>query len=365
MLYLGCDQHRKQITISLRNDAGEVLDRRQVGTRPDKIQTFLDGVRERAGEEGFMGILEVCGFNDWFIAQLRDAGCRELVLIHPGKPGRRKTDRRDADQLGQLLWVNRERLRNGQKPHGLRRIVIPSADDQRDRQLTGMRQRLGRRQTQTVNAIRGILRKHNLMWEQPTQGIDTKTARRWLHDIVLPDVDRLEMDHLLAQWELWDRQLESVHQQIVERVTGHRAAELLMTIPGVAHYTALGLAARVGDIERFPRPRSLANYFGLTPGCGNSGERTDRLGSITKEGSQFVRFILGQVVLHVLKRDPHMRSWYQQIKRRRGSKIARVAVMRRLCTIIWHMLRHGEPYVTGGPPRLKQKPPAVEARNAS
>lgn len=131
MLYLGCDQHRKQITISLRNEAGEVLERRQVGTRPDKIQAFLGDVRKRAAEEGVMTILEVCGFNDWFIALLREYGCRELVLIHPGKPGRRKTDRRDADQLGELLWVNRERLRHGQKPRGLRRIVIPTADDQR------------------------------------------------------------------------------------------------------------------------------------------------------------------------------------------------------------------------------------------
>ena len=99
-------------------------------------------------------------------------------------------------------------------------------------------------------------------------------------------------------------------------------------------------------IERFPRGRSLANFLGLTPGCRSSG-KTERMGSITKEGSRMVRFLLGQVIVHLLRRDRSVRAWYQGIKRRRGSKIARVAVMRRLATIIWRMLRTGEPWRPG------------------
>ena len=46
----------------------------------------------------------------------------------------------------------------------------------------------------------------------------------------------------------------------------------------------------------------------------------------------------------------------RKIKLRRGSKIARVAVMRRLTTIFWHMLTYREPYTIGGPPpRLRQQ----------
>ena len=65
------------------------------------------------------------------------------------------------------------------------------------------------------------------------------------------------------------------------------------------------------------------------------------------------RFILGQIVVHVLRRDASMKAWYGWIKRRRGSKIARVAVMRRLATVIWQMVKHHTPYVVGGPPRRK------------
>ena len=58
----------------------------------------------------FMAILEVCGFNDWLIAELHKWKCREIVLIHPEKPSKKKTDQRDARKLCDLLWLNRERL---------------------------------------------------------------------------------------------------------------------------------------------------------------------------------------------------------------------------------------------------------------
>jgi transposase len=139
----------------------------------------------------------------------------------------------------------------------------------------------------------------------------------------------------------------------------HQTAAVIASIPGCAAYSSLALASRIGDIERFPRGASLANYWGLTPGCRNSGEAKDRLGSITKQGSATARFILGQLVLHVLRRDGKMRDWYGRIKRRRGAKIARVAVMRRLATIIWHMVKHNEPYAAGRPPQRKRLAQAV------
>jgi transposase len=354
LLYLANDQHHKQITVSLRDEEGNVLIRRQVSTRPEKIREFLEQVRDLAGEEGFMATVEVCGFNDWFLTLLEECGCREIVLVQPDKHSRRKTDRRDADSLGQLLWINRERIRRGERLQGIRRVMIPTRQDAEDRQLTATRQRAGRERTRIINALRRILRKHNLTWTQPTKGFDTQAVRRWLQQIALPAIDRLETNQLLARWELVDRQIAELEESIARRAADREDVAILSTTKGLATYGALGLAARIGDVRRFPRPRSLANYFGLTPGCRNSGEHQDRLGSITKQGSQFARFILGQLVLHVLKHDPQMRAWYQRIKRRRGSKIARVAVMRRLCTIFWHMLTDQQPYMNGGPPRRRE-----------
>ena len=125
---------------------------------------------------------------------------------------------------------------------------------------------------------------------------------------------------------------------IAQRCGVSAEAVLLSSMPGVSYFTATSLACRVGRVERFPRAQSLANYWGLTPGCRNSGENTQRLGNITKAGSGMARWLLAQVTHKVLRKDARLREWYKRIKRRRGSTIARVAVMRKLATIIWHML---------------------------
>ncbi len=157
------------------------------------------------------------------------------------------------------------------------------------------------------------------------------------------------MDLLLAQGKLWDEQIQTLETEITRRQAENKPAAVIATVPGCRAYSSLTLASRIGSIERFPRPGSLPNYWGLTPGCRNSGEATDRLGSITKQGSALARFVLGQLVLHVLRADPWMKAWYGKIKRRRGAKIARVAVMRQLAVISEHMVKYNEPYVIGGP----------------
>ena len=354
MLYLAIDQHRKQLTVNLRDESGEILVRRQVSTRWDRVREFFEWLQTKSDEQGgFVTILEVCGFNQWLLEMLDEYGCRETVLIQPTGRSRLKTDHRDANELGELLWVNRQRLLGGQKPQGIRRILPPTPEDAGNRQVTELRRRLGALQTQTVNKIRHILRKHNLEQECPTKGIDTKAAKKWLAELSLSTIDRLEMDQLLDQWRLWEAQLEEVNMTIEARQENHETACLIATMPGAGTYTSLALASRIGSIDRFPTPDSLANYWGLTPGCHSSGE-TERMGSITKRGSKMARFLLGQMVLHTLRKDPYMKNWYKKIKKRRGSKIARVAVMRRLATILWHMLTHRQPYVCGGPPEVKR-----------
>jgi len=356
MLYLAIDQHRKQLTVNLRNESGDVLLKRQVSTQWLRVRKFLEEVQKQGHSEGgFVAILEVCGFNDWLVKLLEEYGCRELILIQPEKRSKKKTDRRDANTLGELLWVNRGRLLAGKKVQGIRRIQLPTETEAEDRQITAVRKRLGQLRTRTINKIKYILRKHNLEQECPTKGLDTIKGKKWLSRLTLGAIDRLEMKQLLVQWQLWDEQIEKVAAEIRKRQAQSKTAAVLATIPGCAAYSSLALASRIGSIERFPRPSSLANYWGLTPGCRNSGQATDRLGSITKQGSAMARFILGQLVLHVLRRDPWMKAWYGRIKKRRGSKIARVAVMRRLATVIWHMVKHNEPYTVGGPPRRKLK----------
>jgi transposase len=340
MLFLGIDQHARQITISLRDETGDVLLARQVSTQPDKIHAFFQQLtRERlqSGEQ-FVAVIEVCGFNDWLIRMLYDFRCQKVIVIQPEERKKRKTDRRDAAALSELLWANRDRLLHGKPVRGLRQIDIASTTDQENRRLTTLRKHAGVARTRLVNKVRQILRRHNLGWEMPTKRFPTLAAVAWLEKLVLPEIDRLEMDHLLADLKQVQKRIEDLEKVIAERCGNSDDAVLLATIPGVAAFTATSLACRIGRIERFPRSHSLANYWGLTPGCRNSGENDQRLGRITKAGSTMARFLLAQMTHKVLRKDARLREWFKRIKRRRGSKIARVAVMRKLATIIWHML---------------------------
>ena len=46
----------------------------------------------------------------------------------------------------------------------------------------------------------------------------------------------------------------------------------------------------------------------------------------------------------MLRRDARLRDWFKRVKRRRGPTVARVAVMRKLATVIWHMLSKRQTY---------------------
>ena len=206
--------------------------------------------------------------------------------------------------MSELLWVNRDRLLRGDRVQGVRTVHLPSAEQQADRHLTQVRERLVRRRTQTLNQIHKILRRHNLEWERPTKTFQTRKVTEWLKTLPLDPMDRLAMDQLLVQWRLWEEQLVATDDRIAERFLANPDAQLLATMPGVSMFIAVAIVCRIVPIGRFPHGRSLANFLGLTPGSNSSGD-TERLGSITKVGSRMVRFLLAQVILHLLRRDAH------------------------------------------------------------
>jgi transposase len=355
MLYLGIDQHAMQLTVDLGNETGDLVFHRQVSTKWDSLKQFFAELDEQAASEGgYIAVVEVCGFNNYLLEMLeQQEHCTRVILVQPESRGKKKTDRRDARTLRHLLWVNRERILRGEAPAAFRIVRPASESDAADRQLTVLQKKLTQQRTRIINKIRTLLRKHNLQHDQPTKGIQTKKTFAWLLVLQLPKIDRFEMDQLLHRWKLVAKQLHRVQGELKDRAQQNAHAIVLRSIPGMHDFSSLSVACRIGDIRDFPRSCSLANYWGLTPGARNSGGSRNTLG-ITKAGSSHVRYVLGQVVLHVLRKDSWMRQWYQKIKRRRGGKVARVAVMRRLATVIWSMITYQIPYQTGGPEKYKE-----------
>jgi len=191
MLYLAIDQHRDQLTINLRNEKGDVIQKVQISTNHDDINDFFDKLARQAGRHrGFMSIVEVCGFNHWLLEKLKEYQCNEIVVIQPGSSSNKKTDKRDADALGELLWNNRKRLQNGERPNGIRRIIPAKQEDDATRQLSNFRQFLVTQRTRLINKIKGILNKHNMQQDAPTKRYWKNKFRKWIETVELSGIFR-------------------------------------------------------------------------------------------------------------------------------------------------------------------------------
>jgi hypothetical protein len=119
MLYLGIDQHARQITVSLRDEIGDVAQARQVSTEPQKINAFFQRLtRERLRKgETFVAVLEVCGFRT--IATSRGDDNRDesrKTAIHRPRDGEAtssKTLRNRQLRLALPLRTNPEEIEFG------------------------------------------------------------------------------------------------------------------------------------------------------------------------------------------------------------------------------------------------------------
>ncbi|MDA0810440.1 MAG: hypothetical protein O3B68_20800, partial [Planctomycetota bacterium] len=73
MLYVGIDQHTRQLTVCVRNEEGEVVLRRQVGTRLDKVVPFLEQIRDDAGADCIRRSDNKAGGGEWRAARFHSA----------------------------------------------------------------------------------------------------------------------------------------------------------------------------------------------------------------------------------------------------------------------------------------------------
>ena len=65
----------------------------------------------------------------------------------------------------------------------------------------------------------------------------------------------------------------------------------LAEIPGIGPIVATALVAEIGDWKAFRSGRNLAAWIGLVPKQHTTGGK-DRLGSITKQGNRYFRWLL-------------------------------------------------------------------------
>jgi transposase len=119
-----------------------------------------------------------------------------------------------------------------------------------------------------------------------------------------------------------------------------RAMRRLMSMPGIGPITAAAFVAAIDDVSVFRGPGHISSYLGLVPREYSSGEQLRR-GRIVPSAHPRVQGLLVEAAWRIWRSaNPDtqtLREWAQAIGRRRGKRVAAVALARRLARILYAM----------------------------
>jgi transposase len=174
-------------------------------------------------------------------------------------------------------------------------------------------------------------------------------GRGWLAGLELPAASREIVTDCLAVIDGLAPALDRIDAGLRARARSDPRVKVLTALPGVGQFTALVMVAEIGDVTRFPSARKLASWAGLTPAVRGSDLKV-RHGHITEQGSPWLRWVLTQAA-QTARRSPQFAAAYATIAKKRGNKIATIAVARKLLTRAWHLLSEMQAAGPGQPPR--------------
>ena len=324
---VGIDLHRNRSHIVVIDEHGElVLSKRIVNGR----ETFLELLDGLEGESQ-IAVEATYGW-EWLAELLEDAGC-EMHLAHPLRTraiaaARVKTDAVDAKTLAHLLRAD----------------LLPEAyvapRELRDlRELLRHRIGLTAMRSALKNRVHAILAKHGITREH--SDLFGKGGRQFLAQLALREAPRRRLDSLIALICDFDREIDATTREIDQRAKADDRVDVLTQIRGVGPYTAMLIIAEVGEIARFPDVRHLCAWAGLTPTVRSSDGKA-RLGHISRQGSPALRWALVEAAQKCTTGGGPLREQFERITKRRGRKVAKVAVARQILTLSYYGLRDGE-----------------------
>jgi transposase len=248
-----------------------------------------------------------------------------------GRHGR-KNDRIDAEVLARAVECDRIPCAHVLSPHRrqLREMLLTR------RALVGTRANL-------ITTVRGIVRARG----ESLGSCSTEDFRKKVQRAKLTEATRGAIAPLVNLLTPLDAELARVDTELEALCAQEPVIVPLTTAPGVGLIVAAAFVSVVDEAKRFRHAHQLESYLGLVPAEDTSGGRDNRrLGAITKCGNSYLRALLVQAswcILRGRKADP-LRTWGNQIAKRRGKRIAVIAVARRLAGVLWAMWRHGRVY---------------------
>jgi transposase len=330
MLIIGCDYHPAFQQIAFVDTAtGDCGERRL--EHPEAAEKFYrdlaaQGMKVRVG-------MEASGHARWFERLLGELNFElwigDAAEIHRKRERKQKTDRQDAQHILRLLLKD-----------DFPQIWVPSGENRDLRQLLWHRHRMVQARTRIMNQLQAVALNEGLgcrkkLWRE--------AGRKQLEAFRLAPWASRRREDLLKLLDGLNPTIAELTQAIEREVEKCPAAQRLRTHPGVGPLTALAFVLIIGKADRFQCSKQIASYLGLVPLEDSSGSRR-RLGHITKQGNSLLRFLLVEAAQVTVRSVPEWRSQYVHLTMRRGRKIAKVAMARKLAVRLYWMMRKGWNY---------------------
>ena len=325
-LYAGIDVSLELSSICIVDETGRIAREAKVATEPDALIGFLHTLKLPLARIG----LEAGPLSHWLHAGLLKAGF-EAVLLETRHVKAAlsamtvKTDRKDARGIAQLLRMG-----------WFRPVHAKSPPAQEVRALLVARKLLQSKQTDIELSIRGILRGFGLKVGQISKGqFEARVCQLITGHAMLEQV----IEPMLRARGALRAEHAKLHRKMLAIVRGDEVCRRLMTVPGVGALVAITFKSAIDDPSRFTSSKAVGAHFGLTPRKYQSGE-TDVTGAISKVGDAMVRtalFEAAHILLTRTSRFSSLKRWAVEVARRRGMERAKVALARKLGTVLHRM----------------------------
>jgi transposase len=307
-----------------------------VASEPEALAGFFAGLGLAVTRIG----LEAGPLSQWLHAGLSEAGF-EAVLLETRHVKAAlsamivKTDRKDARGIAQLLRMG-----------WYRPVHCKSPPAQEVRALLVGRKLLQGKLLDVELGIRGLLRGFGLKLGEVSKGRFAARVRELVAG--QPMLERV-VEPMLRAREALRCEFHVLHRAVLAIVREDAVCRRLMSVPGVGALVAITFTSAVDDPARFRRSRSLGAYFGLTPKRYQSGE-TDVTGGISKAGDTMARTALYEAANVMLTRAGKfstLKRWALEVAKRRGPRRAKVALARKLATVLHRLWVDGSEFRFG------------------
>ena len=250
-----------------------------------------------------------------------------------------KTDRNDARGIADIVRLGANAVPD---------VLVKSEAIQMLRSEVVLRSQLVSQRVALEASIRSIVRLNGGKLTRAYSGthfdqvIKSEIARLQTEGTDLSEVVGPTAEILVALRRL----LERMDRDFVHRANELATCKLFLTIPGVGPICALSFYTAIEDPSRFKRAEDVGPYLGLVPRMSQSGTVL-RAGRISRRGSSLTRTHLvtaAVIMMSQAKADSDLKRWALNLEQRAGRGKARVALARKLATIMIAMWKSGEPF---------------------